>query len=90
MLVALSFGMIVLFFYCYFGKVATNSFGDISDCIYYELNWQKLSLALRKYIILMLTNMQRPIYYHGFHVVTLDLNTFTRVSSDDCQDFSLS
>lgn len=81
-LFALSFGMIVLFFYCYFGKMATDSFGNIADCIYYEMKWQKLPLALQKCISLMLRNMQKPIHYHGFDVITLDLRTFTHVSSE--------
>ena len=72
--------MTSLFSYCYFGMLATESFEKISDCIYLEMNWQGLSLNLKKYCILMIGNMQWPLYYHGFNVITLDLNTFIRVS----------
>lgn len=70
--------VMLLFVYCYFGKLATDSYRKMSDCVY-DLNWQELPLRLRKYIILI-TNMQKTIYYHGFEVAVLNLNTFFRVS----------
>lgn len=59
--------ILVLFLYCFFGKIAT------------EANWQGLSIDLQKYIIFMIQNAQRPHYYHEFDVAVLDLDTFTRV-----------
>lgn len=55
------------FLYCYFGKSATDSY------------WQKLPIELQKYLILMIANMQRPLYYHGFGIAVLDLETFIKV-----------
>lgn len=72
--------MTILFGYCYCGMLATESFEKMSDCIYFDLNWQALSLKLKKYCILMIENMQQPIYYHGSGIVILDLYTFIQAS----------
>lgn len=50
----------------------------MADCVY-EMNWQKLPLQLQKYIIVMIENMQKPLYYHGFNIIKLELNTFIKV-----------
>lgn len=69
----------VLFFYCYFGKIATESFQTMSDCLF-EVNWQDVCVDLQKHYVLIIQNAQRPIFYHGFHLAILDLSTFTKVS----------
>lgn len=74
-----SAGMMNTFAYCYFGKLATESFAKMSECIF-ELNWQKMTVGQQKYIIVMIMNMQKSLYYHGFGIAILDLNTFLRVS----------
>lgn len=51
----------------------------MSDCVF-EMNWPELPNGLQKYIILMIENMQKPLYYHGFGIVNLDLETFAKVS----------
>ena len=79
MLMGLMVGIMILFPYCYFGKLATESFEKMFDCTY-DLSWPDLPLEQQKSVILMLANMQRPIYYHGFKIATLDLNTFILVS----------
>ena len=72
-------GTIIMFPYCYFGKLATDNFVQMSDCVY-DMNWHKLSNELQKNVILMIANMQRPIYYHALYAALLDLNTYVRVS----------
>lgn len=67
-----------LFIYCYFGKIATESFEKMSDCLY-ESNWQAFPVGLQKYIQLMIQNAQKSVFYHGFGMVNLDLMTFTEV-----------
>ena len=79
---ALLAGIMVPLPYCYFGKLTTESFAQMCDCIY-DLKWPYLSSELQKSVILMIANMQEPIYYHGFRIVTLDLNTLVRVSYRD-------
>lgn len=45
----------------------------------YNLDWRKFPIKLQKYFILMIANMQKPLNYHGFGVVCLDLMTFIAV-----------
>lgn len=80
-LMLVSINILNLFLYCFFGKMATDSFRDMANCLY-RSNWQNLPIHLQKYIILMIGNAQRPLYYHGFGVVILDLETFTKVNLD--------
>lgn len=68
-----------VFVMCFFGKSATESFEKMSDSLY-ESNWQELSIDLQKSFILMIQNTQRPLFYHGFGVCILDLETFAKVS----------
>lgn len=70
-----------LFVYCFFGKLATTSFEEMANCTY-ESNWQQLRVDLQTYLILMIGNMQRPIYYHGFGVAVLNLETFCKVTKN--------
>lgn len=68
-----------LFVYCFLEKLAFESFDKMPDCLY-DSNWQILSNTHKKYLILIIGNMQRPLYYTGFGVATLNLETFTQVS----------
>lgn len=80
MLLPLSISTVLtLFAYCYFGKLATQSFEDMADA-FYESNWQNLPINLQKYMILMIANAQKPLYYHGYGLAVLNLETFTAVS----------
>lgn len=72
-------GISNLFVYCYYGKMATESFEKLNDCVY-DVNWYELPIGLQKYFILMIQNTQRPIFYYGFGVAVLNLETFTDVS----------
>lgn len=58
--------------------MATQSYEDMANCLF-EGNWQKLSVRLQTFLIPMIENAQRPIYYHGFGVAVLNLETFMRV-----------
>lgn len=72
-------GIFILSLYCYFGKVATDSFGLMAYALY-ECNWYELPLNLQKYFILMIQNAQKPIFYTGSGLAILDMETFTKVS----------
>lgn len=72
--------MEILLFYCYFGTMATESYEMMSDCVY-DMNWYEQPNKLQKYFILMLANMQKSIYYHGFEMAKLDMNTFVKVKN---------
>lgn len=67
-----------LFAYCYFGKVASESYHKMDQCLF-EVNWQDLSIELQKYFIIMMANAQQPLQYSGFGVSVLNLEQFTRV-----------
>lgn len=77
-LLASSLTMTYLFFYCYFGKLSAASFEKMADCMY-NMRWQSLPLRLQKYVVVMIENMQEPLYYHGFNIIKLQLNTFVKV-----------
>lgn len=60
--------------------LATESYEDMIDRLY-ECKWHELPISLQKYFILMIQNAQQPVYYHGFGVALLNMQTFTKVSS---------
>lgn len=68
----------ILFLYCFYGKLATDSFGSMAVCMF-ESNWQDLPVDLQKYFILVIGNAQRPLFYHGSGLAVLNLETFTKV-----------
>lgn len=53
-----------LFLFCYFGKLATESYGKMANCLY-DGNWQDLVAPLQKYFIVMMADAQRPVHYTG-------------------------
>lgn len=68
-----------IFLYCYYGKYSTESYEKMAD-ILFESKWIKYPIYLQKYLILMITNTQRPLYYSGFGIAILNLETFSSVS----------
>lgn len=68
-----------LFVYCYYGKVASESYQRMADCLYSDSIWWEFPVEIQKYMLLMNVNMQRLLYYHGFEVAVLNLETFTTV-----------
>lgn len=47
--------------------------------IMYECEWLNLSVDLQKDLALVIGNMNRPLYYHGFGIAILNLETYARV-----------
>lgn len=70
----------LLFFYCFFGKIATDTYGQMSDCLF-QSNWFELPIEQQKFFIVMIANAQRELVYQGFGIVTLNLETFTKVNT---------
>lgn len=79
MAVATPVTLATLFLYCYFGKIASESYAKMADCLC-ECNWENLSLKHQKYFVIMIENAQRPMNYYGFGIAALDLETFTKVN----------
>lgn len=78
-LTAATINVSALFIYCNFGKIATESYEKICDCVF-NLKWYRLSIRQQKYFVLMIQNMHKPFYYHGFGITYLNLDTFSTVS----------
>lgn len=70
--------MVNMFVYCYFGKLTNESYEQMNDCIK-NRNWYELPIGLQKHFIFIIVNMQKPVYYHGFGVVDIDLELFMKV-----------
>lgn len=68
-----------LFLFCFFGKLATDSYGKMDNCLY-KANWPDLPIRLQKYFIIMMADAQRPLQYTGLNVSILNLETYTDVS----------
>lgn len=71
---------LLLFLYCYFGKIASDSSFGIADLLF-NANWQALPIELQKYVITMIAIAQHPLHYDGFGVAVLHLETYTKVSN---------
>lgn len=67
-----------LFVYSYFGQGANETHMEISDC-FFQTEWFYLPNYLQKYFVIIIANAQRPLYYHGFGVANINLNTFIQV-----------
>lgn len=74
----------VICIYCYFGVKTTESYENMASDLY-ESNWPDLPVKLQKYCIVMIANMQRPVYYHGFNICNLDLEIFVVVRKSSIQ-----
>ena len=69
---------LILFLYCFFGKIAIENFEKMADCLY-DVNWPELGVKWQKYIVIMIACSQKPRYYHGIGLAILKLETFSRV-----------
>lgn len=67
-----------LFLYCYFGSRSTQTSYAYADALY-KSEWFHLPMELQKFTIVMIANAQRPLFYHGFGVARLNLDTFCSV-----------
>lgn len=77
-LVTVMVGCLILFCFCYFGKLATDSFTNMANRLF-ECNWIEFPVDAQKFILLMIRNAQKPIYYHGSGIAVLNLETFSKV-----------
>lgn len=70
---------LTLYLYCYYGKYATDSYASYANCLY-NSNWIILPLNFQKLFVVMIGHAQQPLFYHGYGMVELNLETFARVS----------
>lgn len=76
---AICVGTAILFFYCYFGKYATEYLAAFASCLF-ESNWFMMSNQLQKPFVIMIAYGQTACVYHGSNVANLNLELFTKVS----------
>lgn len=67
------------FLYCLWGKNGGDSYAKMADRLF-ESDWHHFPVKLQKYFVIMIANMHRPLYYNGFGIAVLDLETFRNVS----------
>lgn len=77
-LVTGAIGLTILFVYCNSEKRASESFVKMADCLY-DVNWYELPPSTQKCFIIMIRSAQKPLFYHGFGILILDLETMTKV-----------
>lgn len=70
--------MLILFFFCYYGKIATDSYAAYGDCVY-NMDWIDYPNDLKRYMILIISDAQIPRRYHGFGMAYCNLQTFSKV-----------
>lgn len=67
--------------YCYFGRLTTDNYLQFSKCAYELTNWYELPVELQKYLILVISNANKPLYYNGLGIMSLKMETLTGVST---------
>lgn len=72
-------GLLNIFLFCFFGKLATVNFDQMPNCLY-ESAWLNLPVELQKSFIFMISNAQIPFFYNGLGIMILNLETFATVS----------
>lgn len=72
--------MLYLYLYCFFGAFITTRFAKL-PVYFFHSNWYKLPARFQKYYLLMIGNSNIPITFNGFHLVSLNLETFMKVQN---------
>lgn len=77
---------------CYFASSAIDRISNIQRCVY-DLNWYNFSPELQKFIILIMAQSQRRIYFDGLNLIRCTLATFWKVTFyliiNQCTNWSL-
>lgn len=76
---ASSIGISILLCFCYFGKLVTEDYQQMANCVY-ESNWINLPIEQQKHLVLIIQNAQQPILYLGLGIAVLELETFCKVT----------
>lgn len=67
-----------LFLVCYVGEHVTTVYLDLKDSIY-NISWFLCPLDLQRYIVPMLMNADKPVYFESFGTLNCTNDTFKRV-----------
>lgn len=63
---------------CLLGRMVTEQFAQMPNHLF-QSRWYILPVDVQKYFILMLTNTQQPVFFDGFGMFVLNLETFSAV-----------
>lgn len=78
MLGGCAIGLLNLYVYCYYGKMATVELEAYADHIY-NTQWYRKRLNIQKSYIVIIQYTQRPVFYHGFDIIDLNMETFSKL-----------
>lgn len=67
-----------IYFYCHQGSVVTASFKALADFCY-QTKWYEYDVRVRKNLIMLIANYQRPVMFNGLKLAYLSLETYMRV-----------
>lgn len=70
--------LVTLYVYCYAGSMMTVHFEELADVVY-QSKWYEYDPQIRKCLVLLIANCQKPMVFNGFKLIYLTLNTFARV-----------
>lgn len=79
MVIAIALSELNLFVYCYYGYLATDCYLKMADLLF-ESEWYNQHLEEQQMYGFMIQNAQRSYHYHGFRIMTLNLDTYVKVS----------
>lgn len=79
--VAISFFCVTPYLLCYFATKITINAESVSLCIW-NSNWYKYPVKYQIYCKLILMRAQRPVYFHGFKMITAEMETLLKVKDD--------
>lgn len=65
---------------CQYGKSSTSYYSAFADCLY-NSNWICLPIEIQKRFIIMIAYAQKPMFYHGYGIIILNMKTFSKVQS---------
>lgn len=74
----LTCALIWLTSFCYFANTVTDRIASIGD-IAYDSNWIDYPLNLQKFITVIVTRSQRPVYFSGLNLVPCTMETYGKV-----------
>lgn len=79
MAIVVTIALANLYIYCRLGKEATDYYLRYADEVY-KLQWIDMpGEDLKRIVLMIIQNAQRPLNYHGFNCIYLNLETFTKV-----------
>ncbi|XP_021191840.3 odorant receptor 4 [Helicoverpa armigera] len=84
----LTFGLLQVFFYCYYGDYVMRSSIGVGDAVY-NSRWYETGAPERKYLLIVLLRSQKPCRLSAYGFTDINLTAFTRILSTSWSYFAL-